>query len=423
MFRRRLLSIVGAVGLVTGLLTSGVAAQADTAAGPDSTYNSMLAIFSWSSHDVCYSNGTFITPANPCVISQGGSRTNIAVCVQVTSPAQQCDITQANVSSNNYALVIQRINQQGTTASCPALPALPPPCQNATQRASILQDATTTGSNFGGVIQKVTQSLTEQATDGDPGQTNEQDVQSLLWNQPDGLKQTSGTGSNFAAVGQDSQQSQAGAIAQSQTATQSAGNSGSENGINQTTAAPGGNAAVLGQLQKQNLQSQVAKDQSEHAFQDGDITQTGGAGNFRNRASGNQFQDQQEHGVTGALGTSQVQVGDPRCCSTQIAGGLFPIVQVTNQFANNWALRNQTEYILGNCVSPPNGCTLRQSATVNGTTTPGDPCTAQPFCSKQIACNTEGGCVAGPPPSTLLLFSRPSLALRGRAVANAALLT
>ena len=367
MFRRRLLSIVGALGLVTGLLSSGVAAQAATAVGPDSTYNSMLASFSWSSHDVCYSNGAY-QATNPCVITQGGGQRNIAVCVQVTSAAQQCDITQNNDTKNNYALVIQRINQQGPTASCPSAP----PCQNGTQRASILQNATTTGSNFGGVIQKVTQSLTARPTDDDPQQINQQDVRSLSIATP-GLQQTSGTGSNFAAVGQDSQQYQAGASAQSQTARQFAGLTESGQGINQTTSASGGNAAVLGQVQKQNLQSQVALTQTQDAFVDGDITQSDGTGT-QNFASGNQFQDQREQGTST---TFQRQFGDPRCCSPQTSGGNFYVTIHTNQLANHIVPANQQENIEGNCDSIPNGtCHMSLSATQQGVTTTATPCDA-----------------------------------------------
>jgi hypothetical protein len=431
---------------MTGLLSSGVAAQADTTQGPDWTYLGLLATFSWSSHDVCYSNGAPPVTTSGCKIEQltPTGKANIAICVQVTSTAQQCDITQNNNTKNNYALVIQRINQQGTTASCDPLATT---CQDATQRASILQ-TDVSGSNFAGVIQKVTQSLNEQATDGDPGQSIRQDVRSLAWAQPGGLKQMSAGGSNFAAVGQDSQQYQAGATAQSQTARQVAGASESGRGINQTTIAPGGNLAVLSQVQKQNVQSQVALNQTENAYQDGDITQTGGVGNFHNFASGNQFQDQQERGVVGATagtGTIQVQLGDPKCCSVQTAGK-FLINQATKMFANNAAARTQTETIIGNCDSPPSGCTITQTATLNGTTTPGDPCMSQASCHQGIACaagsctpctpvNTESGQTCTPPPPVILapVASRgPSFALSrtasryagvARSVPSGALLT
>jgi hypothetical protein len=392
MLRRRLLSLVGAVGLVAGLISSGVAAQAGTP-GPDWTYSSLLATYLWSSQGVCYSNGTYQTVTNPCVIVQGTpapGKSNIAVCVQVASADQQCDITQTNDSHNNYALVIQRVNQQGAAANCPAQPPLQPPippCQNALQRASILQTATLTGSNFGGVIQKVTQSLTEQATDDDPGQNNEQDVKSLT--ATSGLMQTSGSGSNFAAVGQDSRQSQAGAKAQSETARQFAGISGSSNGINQTTAAPGGNAALLGQVQKQNLQSQVALNQTENGYQDGDINQLGAPGT--NFASGNQFQNQQEQGPPG---TSQHQLGDPKCCSAQ-NGGQFDVNQATVQFGNVIAPNAQLETLIGNCFSPPppgnTNCHVNQLANQNGVQTPNS-CSSS-FCQATITCGFEGACV------------------------------
>jgi hypothetical protein len=417
--RRRLLSIVGAIGLLTGLISSGVAAQASTP-GPDWTYSSLLLTYLWSSQDVCYSNGAAPVTTNPCVIVQptpAPGKSNIAVCVQITSATQQCDITQTNDTHNNYALVIQRINQQGTTASCSITVT---PCQNGTQRASISQ-TDVSGSNFGGVIQKVSQSLSERSTDGDPQQVNEQDLQSLTVGTP-GLMQTSATGSNFAAVGQDSQQYQAGATAQSQNAKQFAGLSESARGINQTTGAPGGNAALLGQVQKQNLQSLVALSQSETANQDGDLTQNDGASN-QNFASGNQFQDQQEQGVST---TTQHQFGDPKCCSVQTSGGKFLIRQATNQFANNAALRQQNEHILGNCDSFPNGCTVIQTATLNGNTQPGDPCNAASACHQGITCATGGETVTpGCTPFQVtigLRFSKPSFARRG-IVASAALLT
>ena len=85
MLRRRLLAMVGALGLAVGLFGSGVAAQADTAPGPDSTYSALLATYSWSGHDTCYANGGAVVhpSAGVCTITQtpNGKR-NIAVCVQ-----------------------------------------------------------------------------------------------------------------------------------------------------------------------------------------------------------------------------------------------------------------------------------------------------------------------------------------------------
>jgi hypothetical protein len=395
MARRRLLAIVGALGMVAGLVTSGVAAEAATAtaARPDSTYNSLLRTYSWSSQDTCWANSGIVShpSAGNCTITQpSNGNGNIAVCVQSTDAAvatQTCSISQTNATRNNYALVIQRVQQ----STC----ALIAPCQMATQSASIEQK-NGSGSNFGGADQTTSQSVGQE---DDPNQTNSQRIEALAPSTSfGGLTQVSGTGSNFAAVGQVSGQSQSGGIVQEQTATQFAGSSGSANGIVQTTAAPGANAATLSQLQKQDLQSGVATNQTHHAFQDGDITQNDGAA-ARNFASGTQDQDQHIQGPTGLTGATQLQVGDPKCCSSQFTGGQFLIRQSTNQFANNAAKRTQTETIIGNCDSPPNGCTVIQSATLNGITQPGDPCFGKASCHQGIAC-AAGACTPCTPVNT-----------------------
>jgi hypothetical protein len=365
-----------------------VAAQADTAPGPDSTYSALLATFSWSGQDTCYANGGHIdhSVAGTCAITQPDNNTrHIAVCVQSSNdpaaPPQTCSISQTNVSHNNYAIVIQRL-QQSTCAPIA-------PCQTGAQSASIEQ-RNGSGWNFGGAFQTTTQTVGHERDD--PNQTNTQRVEPLTPSTSfGGLTQVSVTGSNFAAVGQVSQQSQNGQIVQEQTATQSAGFSGSADGIVQTTGAPGANAAALSQLQKQDLQSGVATDQTHHAFQDGDITQDDGAAS-RNFAFGSQHQDQQMRGPKGLTGATQLQVGDPRCCSAQLVGGKFLIIQGTDQFANNAAKRTQNERIIGNCDSSPNGCTVRQSATVNGKTTLGAPCNGQPSCHQGIVCFSPGPC-------------------------------
>jgi hypothetical protein len=51
MLRRRLLSIVGTVGLLAAVLSSGIGAQAASAPGPDATYNSLLATYQYSSQN------------------------------------------------------------------------------------------------------------------------------------------------------------------------------------------------------------------------------------------------------------------------------------------------------------------------------------------------------------------------------------
>ena len=410
MARRRLTAIAGALGLLGWLATSGVAAQAATSPGPDLTYSSLLATYLWSSQDACVggtSSTDVVTGTRTCLIDETQTtRKNIAVCVQSNTPGttQVCNIRQTNTSGNNYALVIQRfVQNQGSS-------------QDANQKASI-QQTNGSGSNFAGVFQTVFQSIGQQ---DDPSQTNSQHVAAIAPNGPGGLEQSSTTGSNFAFVSQFSTQSASGGSPQTQTADQLAGNSGSglKNGIDQTG---GANAAFLSHIQKQQLDTGVSNaSQTQNAIQDGDITQKGAPG--QNLAVGSQRQDQQEQGPTGLFGfggTMQQQTGDPKCCSTQ-NGGQFFINQSTNQFANNAANRSQAEHIFGNCDSSPAGCHVVQSATLNGTTTPGLICNGQPSCHQGITCfSGEGGCFTtggGGSAPVALRSARPAAARSARPI-------
>jgi hypothetical protein len=360
MLRKRLLSIVGTVGLLAAVVSSGIGAQAGTAPGPDATYNSLLATYQYSSQNTCYSNvGGAVSAGGTCTITQNQSSTrNIAVCVQDSNeaaPIQTCSISQTNGTYNNYALVVQRI-QQG---SC----ALIGPCQSGTQLGSIKQTTTSSGWNFGGAFQTTLQAI------GQPGvltQTNTQHVEFTAPSTgPGGLEQLSTEGSNYGAVAQVSAQSASGTGNQTQNAEQVAGHSGiGGSGIDQK-APLGSNAAALVQIHKQRLDNSMVQNQT--ASEDGDITQNGVPGT--NLASGSQFEDQQEQGPFGAV---QHQLGDPKCCSVQNGGQFFATI-FTNQFANHIAASGQTEFIYGNCdsvpSSAPNGCHVSLSATQQNTTT------------------------------------------------------
>jgi hypothetical protein len=410
MLRRRLLSLVGAVGLVAGLLSSGVAAQASTP-GPDWTYLGLLATYSWSSQDTCYSNvtGGADTTGGICTITQDQSnKSNIAVCVQnsnsvAPAPVQTCSIRQTNIGHNNYALVIQRIQQSTCTGTTPA------PCTaTGTQKASI-QQTNGSGWNFAGAFQTTTQSIGQR--DDDPLQTNTQHVEVLApSNGPGGLEQVSASGSNFGAVSQSSSQSAFGDMSQTQTAEQVAGNSGSSgSGIDQH-APLGSNAAFLIHIQKQQLDASPI--QHETATQDGDITQTGTPG--ANLASGNQFQDQRENGP---LGASQQQTGGPKCCSVQ-NGGKFIVRLKTGQRAYAGGVFNpaasQSEYLEGNCDSVNGSCDVFLSATEQGNPPQTNTCTTSP-CHIAVSCG-DGGCRSFTiTPDTLP--TRPSAALREPSVA------
>jgi hypothetical protein len=407
MLRRRLLSIVGALGLVGGLLSSGVAAQAATA-GPDSTYNALLAAYLYSPQSTCYSNvGGAVVLGSTCTIEQNqSSQRNIAVCVQSSNavdpaPIQTCSIKQTNVSFNNYALVIQRI-QQSTCAAAE-------PCQMGTQAASI-QQTDGSGWNFGGAFQTTIQSIGQR---NDPTQSNSQTVKVILPSTgPGGLEQLSTTGSNYAAVTQFSVQSAITATTQTQTADQVAGSSGiGSSGIDQHAPA-GSNAAALVHHQTQHLDA--APNQKQTATQDGDITQNGLPG--MNLAAGTQTQDQLERGPLGAI---QQQVGDPKCCSVQ-NGGAFFVRLKTVQRAFAGGIFNpapiQSETLVGNCDSVGGSCDVFLSATEQGNPPKTNMCTTSP-CHIEVQC-LEGICDAFnvPPPSPSLVARRTSVASRGLSV-------
>jgi hypothetical protein len=357
MYRRRLAAFAGAIGLLGGLFSSGVAARADTLL-VDSTMSSLISTYLNSSQDACVGGTpTPVGSTTTCMISETTpGEKHIAVCVQSNSagPNQVCSITQNNAAQNNYALVIQHIEQsQGAT-------------QPAQQSVSIKQ-TNDSGSNFSRVFQTINQSTHDQ-DNGNQSQTNIQHVEATpFMSDGPGLSQMSGTGSNFAEVTQDSTQSGKNAPVATQTAEQFAGNSGTlsvtltGNGIDQS-APLGKNVAALFHTQQQQLDNSTS--QTQTASQDGDITQNGSPGT--NLASGTQFQDQQENGPPGA---EQHQTGQPKCCSVQ-NGGQFDITIKTNQFGNQITPAHQNEDLQGNCDSFPNGtCNVLLSATQQGQTT------------------------------------------------------
>jgi hypothetical protein len=355
MYRRRLAAFAGAIGLLAALVSSGVAARADTVSGIDSTMSSLISTYLNSSQDACFtSSGTAVKDAGTCTITPAltpSGKKNMAVCVQSNSagPTQVCSIMQDNADQNNYALVIQHIEQsQGFM-------------QTAKQSVSIKQ-TNGSGSNFARVFQTINQSTHDQDDSGMQTQISVQHVEATPFTSDGpGLSQMSSMGSNFGVVTEDSTQSGKRAQVQNQTAEQFAGNSGTGNGIDQT-APSGKNVASLFHTQQQRLDASPS--QTQTATQDGDITQNGVQGT--NLASGSQSQDQQENGPPG---TDQHQTGGPKCCSAQ-TGGQFDITIKTVQFGNQITPANQNEDLQGNCDSLPDGtCNVLLSATQQGQTT------------------------------------------------------
>jgi hypothetical protein len=146
MARRRLLAIFGALGLGFGLISSGIAAQAET---EPPTLNALIWTWSWSTQNVCNSNsGTATLTGGVCTIDQTGptSEDNVAICVQNNVPGGgSCVISQTNGTEDNRAIVLQRNNQSGSAS------------ENAIQQAQITQN-NTSGRNDVWVGQLVNQS-------------------------------------------------------------------------------------------------------------------------------------------------------------------------------------------------------------------------------------------------------------------------
>jgi hypothetical protein len=325
MMRRRLLSIAGALGLVSGLISSGVAASSAGAGNGDTQCS-----------------GTFDSTTGICAISQTTlTEDHSAVCVEDNVPGgvEGCAIIQTSGPGfNNRAVVVQRYheNQGPNQTTCPTTQS---GTQCATQTVTITQMATGGGSNFASVGQKTDQKL-EPNTNGDQNQQDDQQVR---------ITQTSDSGQNQADLDQSS---------------------------------------------KQNAKSNTTANQTQTSAEHGDITQFSSG---LSTASANQDQDQRLAG-----NGSQTQQIDPRCCTTQMSNpdDVFTIRQNANQQAES-AGAFQESSTVGECDSAGH-CTIDQTATQNGASaTTHTDCTPGSFCGNQIRC-TGGGdfganmCVSGP---------------------------
>jgi hypothetical protein len=350
--RRRLLSIFGALGLVTGLISSGVAAQADTSMS-DSTFNSMVSFYqtlaSFSSN-FCYAQPASTTSCPPAITQTSSRSNNVAVCVETDhsgTPSQFCSITQTNTTGNNIAIVIQIVSRNSNDSS-----------QNASQEASIQQD-NLSGGNFAAVVQIVKQS------------TGASGFQSQIDNQKASIEQ---------------------------------------NGVTAATAS-GHNLAILVESSKQSANSEDASGQLQFSNQDVNTAphhinqySTGVS-----KALAAQSQVQQLFGAG-----LQSQTVDPRCCSIQQSNSAdkFNIVQFVSQQNNRQSTSKQMATSVAQCdTSGINGCTTSSTTSQNGappTTVncgPSMACTvilvcADGTCPTQVSCIPGGevGCPPLPPP-------------------------
>ncbi len=185
MGRRRLTTIAAAFGLLAGLCTPLIGAQAASSAG--------------AGNDNARCSGTFDAGTGTCTISQmTEGEDHSAVCVEDNTPGgvEVCVITQTSTTGfNNRAVVVQRYHQNNgqDPATCTAFPTAN---QCAMQTAHIMQTTTGGGSNVASVRQTTDQKL-EPNTSGDQNQQDSQDV---------AITQTSDSGQNQADLNQSSAQ-------------------------------------------------------------------------------------------------------------------------------------------------------------------------------------------------------------------------
>jgi hypothetical protein len=193
------LSIVGALGLVTGLMASSVAAQADTSMS-DSTFQAMVNYYVSSTNNggsFCYAQPASTT-ACPIITQDSTGQNNFAICVESTNanPATQpCTIIQ-NGTGHNIAIILQRIRQNGAAT------------EDGTQTGDIDQ-TTGVGSNLAATVQMISQQFGNRPED--PTQHDSQRA---------GTNQTSTSGHNFKLLQQSSQQDAASALGGTQTSSE-----------------------------------------------------------------------------------------------------------------------------------------------------------------------------------------------------------
>jgi hypothetical protein len=367
MLRRRLLSIVGAVGLVAALVSSGFAAQAANSSGLGAPAGALLASSAGAGNGDTQCSGTFDPNTGICTISQTTlTEDHSAVCVEDNVPGgvEGCVITQTSGPGfNNRAVVVQRYheNQGPNQTPCPTTQS---GMQCATQTVTITQMATSGGSNFASVGQRTDQKL-EPNTSGDQNQQDDQEVT---------IFQTSDSGQNQTDLDQSS---------------------------------------------KQNAKSNTTANQTQISREHGDITQFSSG---LSTASANQDQDQRLAG-----NGSQTQQIDPKCCTTQISNpdDVFTIKQNANQQAESAGALQESSTV-GECFSDGQ-CTIDQTATTNAGSqhnhlvcTPGTSCATGIVCTA-AACTpctpSEGGCFTGGAP-VITSLSSSMVAVRGSVIAS-----
>jgi hypothetical protein len=234
MIRRRLLSIVGALGLGVGLISSGFAAQAADVEPP--TLDALISTWSSSTQNYCYSNsGTAtLSPSGACTITQPVSlEDNVAVCIQNNTTVESCVISQNNVNEDNRAIVLQRYSQSGSAS------------ETATQRVQITQN-NQTGRNDAWDLQLVNQVASPSTA-----------AQTQVSQQFDAIDQNATLGGQRVSLAQFSYQQENSAVSQKQFSDQDV--SDPTHHVNQNSS--GVSKIDVGQAQIQKANGSGPKDQ------------------------------------------------------------------------------------------------------------------------------------------------------------------
>ena len=296
---------------------------------------------------------------NGAVCDRGDKHANDAV--------QVCEVTQANTTGNNVAVINQNIQQKG-------------PAVTARQVARITQ-VNDSGKNSARFHQVISQSSKIKWTN-----------QSQEAHQAATLDQHNGSGDNTSDI--DQRQSQTENAPRSTTLTQQQnatagtdvllscdrpGDSAFDQAKNQcaevsqesSLSAGGGNHSELEQLisERQIAGRAVDVEQDQGTFdggQGGTVSNTARSPQ-NSKATQDMGQVQSASGVTGNLFQSQI-TGDPRCCQTQDTNvnNTAEITQTTDQQASD-PNAFQDAVLQGDCDST-GSCHVVQSATIDGNT-------------------------------------------------------
>jgi hypothetical protein len=254
MYRRRLAAFAGAIGMLGALLSSGVAARADTTIS-DAQFTTMVDTYvaqAISGQGLCLSVPMTNDGTCPSSTQSSTDKNNIEVCVEHdTMVDETCVIDQTNVSGHNIAIVIQFFSKT----------------QTANQTARITQN-NQDGSNLAAIVQIVKESTQS-------GITQMDDQEATI--SQNGNSAVTDAGRNLTILHQSSTQfGQAGPLdTQEQDSTEHGNVSQSRGGVSRAHADQSQSQTLKGMgIQTQRLDPRCCMFQQSNPNNNGDIAQT-----------------------------------------------------------------------------------------------------------------------------------------------------